>query len=180
MLIEYLPNFVSTIEEFKIMISICEDYALTLERDIEYVLKDLFINDATETGVAHYERILNIIPKLTDDLNIRKANILCEYNQILPFTLENLEKILNSICGENGYKIRLSYEKFILNIKLSLSVKYLEDNVFKLLERIVPVNMLLKLDLDYNRWEEVKRFNWGYIKNVDWIGLKESEDIKNG
>ncbi|MDE6357641.1 MAG: YmfQ family protein, partial [Eubacteriales bacterium] len=119
MLINYLPKFLADIEEIKAIMDSCQGNIDNIEIELDNILKDLFVKDATLNGIERYENMLDILPKLTDSLEIRKANILLKYNQTLPFTLENLILMLNSVCGENNYTIKIIYEEFKINIRIN-------------------------------------------------------------
>ena len=123
--------------------------------------------------------MLEIVPKLIDSLEKRQYDILVLYNQTLPFTLESLQEKLNAICGEDGYTLEMIYDKFILNIKLSLLKKHLFFTINNLLEWIVPVNLIINFSLDYNVWGDLSKYKWGEINKYIWGEIKESEEIKN-
>lgn len=178
MLINYLPKFLADIEEIKAIMDSCQGNIDNIEIELDNILKDLFVKDATLNGIERYENMLDILPKLTDSLEIRKANILLKYNQTLPFTLENLILMLNSVCGENNYTIKIIYEEFKINIRINLDKKELENEIFEFLDRIVPANMLINLDLDYNIWEHINAKTWGYIQKFRWIDVRESNQIR--
>ena len=138
-----------------------------------------FVVGSSEEGTKHYEKMLNTIPKLSDSLEKRQYDILAIYNQTLPFTLESLIQKLNAICGEDGYTVDMICDKFILNIRLSLNKKELFATVNNLLEWIVPVNLMINFNLDYNIWKNLNKFTWGNVSKFKWREIKESEEIKN-
>lgn len=179
MLLNYLPKFMQDIEEIKKIMDISQPEIVNIEENIELILKDFFVIDSSEEGTKHYEKIVQIIPKLTDSLEKRQYDILAIYNQTLPFTFETLIEKLNAICGEDGYSIQLLYDKFILNVKLILEKKELFTTVKNLLEWIVPVNLIINLSIDYNVWKDLYKHKWGDIKKYRWNEIKESKEIKN-
>ena len=179
MLIDYLPKFMQDIEEIKKIMDISQLEIDNIEKNIDVILKDFFVIGSSKYGTQHYEKILQIIPKLTDSLEKRQYDILAIYNQTLPFTFESLIEKLNAICGEDGYSIQLLYDKFILNVKLILEKKELFATVKNLLEWIVPVNLIINLNIDYNVWKDLYKYKWVDIKKYTWNEIKEIEEIKN-
>lgn len=175
MLTKYLPNFMIQIEEIREILNSFEEEIISIEVEINKILKNLFINDADLNGVKRYEKILEIVPKLTESIEIRKGKILSKYNQILPFTLENLILMLNSICGENKYILWIDYENFILNFRLDLEKKELKESIYSFLDRVVPVNMILNYDLNYNKWEDLNIYSWEYLNKYSWLQTKEEK-----
>ncbi len=179
MLIDYLPYFMKDIIEIEKVMNISQPEVDNLQLDTENLLNDFFVIGSSEEATKHYEKILDIIPKLTDSLEKRQYDILVLYNQTLPFTLESLQQKLTAICGEDGYTLNMIYEKFILDIKLELNKKHLFFTVSNLLEWIVPVNIILNLYVNYNIWKDLCKYKWGEVKTYKWSQIKEDEGIKN-
>lgn len=180
MLLDYLPSFIKKIEEFKKIMEINDLEILNINEGIDDILKNLFIFDASEDAINRYENILEIIPKSTHNLEKRKDNILFKYRQTLPFTVCNLIFMLNSICGENGYVLDIIYESFILKIKIKLENKGLKDIIDELLERVVPMNLIINVYIDYNTWNMIRPFKWDDIKIYKWQNLKDDEIFNEG
>lgn len=180
MLIDYLPEFMQNVEEIFTIMNISQPEVDNINQNIKKILTDLFVIGCSKEATKHYEQIVNIIPKLTDSLEKRQYDILAIYNQTLPFTLESLQEKLEAICEKDGYAIEMIYEKFILNVELSLAKKHLELTVMNLLEYIVPVNLIINLTIDYNKWKDLNKHKWKNLKNYRWADIKESNDIKNG
>lgn len=178
MLLNYLPKFMANIEEIRAIMNSCEENITDINTKLQEILENFFIKDANLYAIERYENIVGIIPNLVDSLDTRKDKIISKYNETLPFTLEKLILMLNNICGENNYKLWMEYDKFILNFRLALNKKELKESVNIFLDRIVPVNIILKVDLDYNNWIDVKYKLWGNIIDFSWKYIKEDEKIK--
>ena len=59
--------------------------------------------------------------------------------------LSVLEEQLKRMCGENGYKVILSADKYLLNVKLALSNENNYQDVCEMLRRVVPANMIISV-----------------------------------
>lgn len=178
MLINYLPKFISEIEEIKSIMQTSQLNINDINIELEKILNNFFIEDSDLNAIKRYEKILNIFPKHSDTNDIRKDNIIIKYNKILPFTLENLILMLNSILGEGNYKLNLEYEKFNLNILISLNKRDLKDSIFEFLDKTIPANIIINLSLDYNTWKYVKKNSWKEICGYKFIDLRENEEIR--
>ena len=97
----------------------------------------------------------------------------------MPFTLETLKQRLNALCGENGYIVNICYSDFVLNLTLKLNNIKLLSTVSNMLENIVPVNMVINIYIDYNKWKDFCKLKWSQAKLYKWGDIKESEEIKN-
>lgn len=148
---KYYPAIMQEVREFQ-QISVAENSELNLVwEELQNVLDDQFIRDATLNGVARREKPLKIIPKTSDTLDVRKFRLLSRYNEDIPYTVPNLRNQLANLCGVNGYRINLLNNTFTLIVKVELVAKQNLDTVRELLERMVPLNMIIDCDLMYNQ-----------------------------
>ena len=146
-LIDYLPSFVAEHKEIK---AIMDAEQVSVENawiDTDNVLNDQFITSATEDGVSRYEKILGIIPKVTHTLEERKFNILARINEQLPYTMTQLHNSLTSLCGKNGYSLKLDADNYELIVKLALSNEKNVESVQTMLYKMLPANMVTVLNL---------------------------------
>lgn len=178
MLINYLPNFLAEIEEFKAIMNGLQPNVNNLDEALDNILQNLFIQDADLQGIKRYENMLEIAPKLSESLETRRAFIFLQYNQTLPFTLENLILSLNSICGENKFKIFIEYTEFKFNIKIATDKKDLKELIFKFLDKVIPLNMDINIELDYNIWQHTNRNYWTDLIMFNWSDVMENDTIR--
>ena len=153
-LIEYLPHIIRDVREYKAIMNDAEQpEMMDVWQAVDDALNDQFIVDATENGVSRWEKILGIVPQATLTLEERKFTILTRINEQLPFTIRTLEESLKSLCGAEGYVVQLQANEYILIVKVALVAKHNFDDVQRLLERIVPANMIIQLSIIYNTHE---------------------------
>lgn len=174
-LIDYLPSFMQQFKEIQVIMDTSQPFVDNINFETEKFLKDLFILETSETGVFHYENMLNISLKLTDNLEDRRYKIFLKYNETLPYTYKKLVELLNSICGESNYEIYMSSEDLTLTLKLSLKIKNVLESVQSTLESIVPVNISLEISLIYTIWETLKPYFWEEFSNITWDNLWEED-----
>lgn len=148
-LIDYLPPFIRNVKECESIMNDGEQPEIDFAwKEIENVLKDQFISDATENGVKRWEKILGIVPKGTVTLGERRFSILSKINETLPFTITTLKEQLKSLCGENNYSVVV--DGYSLIVRVALEAKNNLADVDALLKRIVPANMVIDLSIKYN------------------------------
>lgn len=164
-LLQYLPPFM---QGYKELIQIMQGEQIeidTLWKALEDGLKDQFINDATEYGISRWERILGINPKATDILDERRFRILVRLNEDLPYTYRSLNQQLSALCGNDGYTIVLDANAYTLNVKISLVNKSNFSDVEELLDRIVPANLIVSLEVIYNQHSTLAAFTHAFLAN---------------
>ena len=140
-LIEYLPPFVRGYKEIELIMNTEQVDCEKLWNDAENVLADGFVVDATESGIARHEKILGITSKGNNTLDERRFSILARMSEQVPYTMETLKHMLASLCGENGYTLRLDPNAYALSIKLALTNESNIQAVSELLEKVVPANI---------------------------------------
>ncbi len=172
-LIDYLPQVLKDIREYRSIVEAEESELVDLWTALENALKDNFINDATENGVLRLESILKIIPKAADTLEDRKFRIKARFNEQLPYTFRTLQERLTNLCGEDGYTCELFNGAYTLKIRIELVAKGQYDAVSDLLERVVPANLVIDLDLRYNQHLVLKKFTHAQLSAYTHKQLKE-------
>lgn len=146
-IIDYLPPYLTTYKEIRAIMD-AEQPELELAWSYaEDALNNQFVQDSSLTGVLRMEAILGIVPKTTDTLEERKFRILVKLNEQLPYTLPVLEEQLKRTCGENGYRLILNADKYLLNVKLALSNENNYQDVSDMLRRVVPANMVISVQM---------------------------------
>ena len=141
-LIDYLPMYVQEYTEISAIMESEQDMIEKSWNDTDDIMNNQFVVDATEGGVKRYEKILNIKPKAIYDLNERKFNILVRLNEQLPYTVETLKNVLTSLCGEDGYLLKVDNNKYAVLVKLSLSNEHNLEAVEQLLDKMLPANLI--------------------------------------
>lgn len=172
---DYLPPFIANTKEFKELFKVLQPKIDELYEKGDNILKDLFVLGSSEEATKHYEKIVGIVPKLSDSLTKRQLDILTIYNEVPPFTEERLQEILAAMIGEDNFKLTVN----VVNYKLKLTIRRNKVNfvteINDMLERIVPVNMVIDYKVDYNIWLDLTKFNWANLKSATWREAREDE-----
>lgn len=151
-LIDYLPPVERDFAEFDAIMTHAEDPEFSSAWEAaENLMNDQFINDATENGVSRWENMLKISPKASETLDERKFTILTRESEQPPFTVTALERQLEALCGEGNFDVIRDVGAKSLSVSLALVAKNNLEDVAVLLDRVVPANMTITINLKYNR-----------------------------
>jgi len=150
-ILNYLPEFLKEFREIIELAASENPELLLLWEVLGNVMNDQFVADSTENGIKRWEKILGILPKGTDTLDLRKFRVLTRLNEKLPYTMRILEQLLTALCGEKGYYVNLINDHYTLVVRVALTAKEQFNEVDGLLRRIVPANMVIDLSLLYNK-----------------------------
>ena len=140
--------------------------------DAENVFDDQFIQNATENGVKRWEKILGITPKGTYTLDERRFNVLARMNEQLPYTMKQLHSSLTSLCGEEGYSLKLNADAYELIIKLALANENNIEAVESLLYKMLPAN-IVKNVMMFNTYTILADFTHEQLAAYTHKGVRE-------
>jgi hypothetical protein len=171
-LIQYLPQFMRKYEEMVAITDAEQPEINGAWHDVEDLLADQFIHDATERGIARWESMLGISPKGTDTLDERKFRVQTELIQDLPYTMRKLEQTLTNLCGAGQYSVELNSAEYRIEVKIALSSKNNYAEVEQLLKKIIPANMVQVISLLYNTNESIGQFTHAQLSNKTHYQIK--------
>lgn len=167
-LIKYLPYVVREYKEFQ-AITAAEQPEVEQAWDAsDAVLSNLFVQTAGDLGLGRWEKILGIVPKGTDTLEDRRFRVLSRLNEELPYTLIQLKRILESLCGAGNYTASVS--DYTLHVGVGVAAKKNYADVQTLLERVTPVNLILDLRQLFNTHAELQQ--WTHAQ-LAWYSHQE-------
>lgn len=169
---KYYPAIMQEIREFQHIAQAENPEFNLILQELQNVLDDQFIRDATLNGVSRRERMLKITPFSSDTMDERKFRLLTRYNEDIPYTVPNLKISLANICGSSGYRLNLINNTFTLIVKVELVAKRNLQTVQELLERVVPLNMIIDCDLMYNQHKTLHVYTHRQLKQFTQYALR--------
>lgn len=169
----YYPDILKEVREFQALATAENPEMEFIYSTIDDVMGEQFISTAKNYGVARFEKIVGITAKATDTLEERKFKVLAKYNEDVPYTVPKLKELLATLCGGEGYVLEINNGEFTLKVKVALTSKKNKDAVSELLERVTPMNMVLRVELMYNQWQTVAGLTWNDVRGMTWNQLRE-------
>lgn len=179
MLINYLPSFIANVDEFKALNGGLDDEVFKLNKNTDDILNNFFIHTSNKDGIFLFEQMLKINTNLDETIKNRRANILSIYNEMLPYTIKNLPSMIDAICGIGMHTLILDTNMFTLKILLDKKAKSLKRILYQFLERVVPINIFIHIEIDYNSWLDVSKVTYKMLTPYKWGNVRELE-VKNG
>lgn len=171
-LIEYLPPVLQEFGEFKGLFKAEQKQIDELWEVIYGILNEAFIDTAENIGLKRWETILNITPLDTDTAEVRRMRIHARLVEDVPYTWNNLKKMLGSLCGEDGYTLELKNKEYTLIIKVALTSKKMKEEVTAMCDRVVPANLILDIDLMYNTYDILSNYTYEQLEEFTYDQLR--------
>lgn len=142
---KYLPEFISGIKEFQELDKTCSIEIDKLRSKLRQLQDNQFIETANEEGLRKYEQLLNL--NSTNDIELRRFNILNKYNSTIPFSMMWLRNTLNTTIGRGDFLMELDNLKYELTISVVKNKEHLIGALRKDLRKKVPANMVLNINV---------------------------------
>lgn len=143
-LVDYLPELLRQYREFQ---AICRmeqpEFALAWGT-AEGLLNEQFLETAENVGLARWEKMLGIIPKATDSLEKRRFALQSRLSEVLPYTLPQLRRLLQNLCGE---EIGVWVNDYQLTVRLPERQRKNLPSIRGTVGRMAPMNLAVELGL---------------------------------
>lgn len=170
---DYLPPILLKTYEFPLLCDTEQPEIDRLHDGADAVLDAQFLSTAGEYAISRYEKIFGVVPQDTDTLDERRFKVLTRINTQLPFSVRRLRQQLETLCGEDGYKLEVSGGKYTLSVKVALTAKRNQQAVKELLADIVPANMVCTTSLLYNQHADLTRFTHAQLALLTHFEIRE-------
>lgn len=172
-IIDYLPQVLKDLEEIKALNDVENPILIQEWMFAENQLNNQFIETANEDGIKRYERMLKLNYSDADTLETRRFRILSRFQEQAPYTWRVLNKILTSLLGTGGYRVERNVADKVLNLKIDLTVSSQFDILVETLERIVPANMEINVELLFNSHQTLSQFTHEQLSAYTHKQLRE-------
>lgn len=174
----YLPSTVKELQEFQKLVEI-EGQILKEEAEArDRVANNQWILTAERSGLLRLAEMMGFLGAEALETEALRKEILYRWNSRSPYTRFHLLDWLDGCCGEGKYTAELEREKYFLHLVLELSVKEKRDFLQKHLQKIIPANLMLKVDLMANTYGKVGMMTYGMMKELRWTyGQISFEDL---
>ena len=157
--LKYLPKVLQDVREYKAILSTAaqpEYDELWAER--KNLENDLFLTSLTPNGIGRWANILQLIFPPNSGIDDQRFAIQARLNEKVPYSIRALKKMLNTLIGEDGYTISFEPETYILTVIVALAHKPAFSTIEALIERVVPLNMVINLPAMYNSHNDLGKF----------------------
>lgn len=145
-LIEYLPNFMQNIREFKELFKTEDVEIEKVNKAIEKIADEVIVKRAQDYGLDRYEKIYNTV-NTASDLETRRLNILSKMNNRTPYTLKWLQNKLDELVGKENYTLQINYNAYTLTIRFDAFYSEATEIFKKDFKKQIPANILLGVTL---------------------------------
>lgn len=170
---QLMPIEILDITEIKSLHNSTENEIVKLNNEIKDIDDNILILDSTEKGISRREEILNIKALDTDTMDDRRFRVWLNWYDSYPYTNNDLRTRLDRVLGQGQYVLTVDNMNLEVKCLIELTSKKMENDVRKLLDEIVPMNMKLTVILRYNQWQTFSSKTWSTVNNLTWQNARE-------
>lgn len=171
------PSVIEEMEEMQAIFAAEEKVGEKFEKRIEECDQNTAISTANEVGIERREKILKVIPQDTEDMEERRFRVMAMWNDSYPYTQESLLVRLDELLGKENYTLAVVPEEMSLTCLIELEKQRMEAELRKLLEKIVPLNITIDVQIRCNRWSEVKKHTYEEVAEKTWNELRRDRTL---
>ena len=173
----YLPNTVRELQEFQKLGEIEGTILAEAAQEKDTVVNNQWILTAEKSGLLRLARMMGLYGAEMMETETLRAEILFRWNSRSPYTLFHLQDWLDNCLGTGGYTMKVQQEQYLLQLVLELWVKEKKGFLEKHLRKIIPANLMLKVELNANTHRKLQMMTHGQMKEMRWkygqIGLED-------
>lgn len=173
-LIEYLPPYLQGYKELYHITSTESVEVDTVKTAINRVLSNEFVETLDEYGCSRWEKMLKILIKDTDTLELRRFNILAKLMSDLPYTMRQLINVLTNLCGAGYFNVVLKHKEYFLQIWVEIQSMEKREIVIETVKNMIPANLVLDVQINYRShgWLNQNKLTHGALHKYTHSGVK--------
>lgn len=174
-LILYMPEHLREMIEFRQMCR-AEDIELQLLWSrLATVVNEMDMYTMSKEMCERWESFFDIKDVSRQTIDERRQRIRGYFASQIPYTIEKLEMILRSMCGDNGYEINEIPSQYKVDVGIALDSSFAMDNVIDVLKKMIPAHVNFNVYLMYARHRELEAFTHGRLGNFSHDDIKEKK-----
>ena len=140
MMQEYLPDILREVRDFRCLMGVYQEALSDLRRRERETEDNFYLHTAGEAGLAHWERILGLSPRVGSGMDERRQIIIAAMRQTTPYCRRTLLMFLYALTGDRE-AFSAELHEFTLTVRLFPRWRGMEAAVWTLLRHMVPANI---------------------------------------
>lgn len=160
----HCPNTVEELREFQRLSEIEGEILAEEATAKEAVEHNQWILTAEREGLLRLAGMMDFFGAEEMETEALREEIRFRWSSCSPYTYFHLQDWLDGCVGEGKYVSILERENYRLRLVLQLSVKEKQDFLQKHLRKLIPANLVLRVELDVNTHGKLQVLRHGEIR----------------
>jgi len=174
-LLEYLPEVLREIDDFKALTDAELPELDDLSNAIQSYMDDQFVMTASVNGIRRREKILKIqADPSTEPLEFRRRRIINRQSTKPPFTIRWLQEQLDRLIGPGMAVVSVDVQQFILYVTTNIENANLFKEVQYTVRSVKPANLVYQQNTSLNHRIGIEHttkrrtVSWNYKLDGSW------------
>lgn len=174
-LLEYLPEVLREIDDFKALTDAEIPEMDNLSAAIQKYIDDQFVMTASVEGIRRREKMLRIqADPSTEPLEFRRKRIINRQSTKPPFTIRWLQEQLDRLIGPGMAVVSVDVQQFILYVTTNIENANLFKEVQHTVQTVKPANLIYQQNTSLNHKIGIKHttkartVTWNYKLDGSW------------
>lgn len=178
-LLGYLPPVLRDYEELGVLGQVEAYDLIQALHDVNIFYSNIFIDTADEYALRIQERQWLIAPPEDATIEDRRLAVRARILSLAAlYTKRSLHSALTALCGQDGFTLEITYERFFVHILIELKSKHQADAVRRMLHDMLPANMVYKVDIRYNQHATLGKLTHGKMAAYTHDQLRNSVKVR--
>lgn len=168
-LLDYWIPQIQETKEFQQIANAEQPEVDLLHQEISNFPNEIMVKTAKDAGISKWETVLDI--PTTQDLEMRRFNVLLKLNNKVSLTYRWLENKLQLAIGKNCYQVDLDHSNYTLRVSVTADKENVLINLKRELRKLIPAN--LGLETSTLEHEECGIYTGVIVRTRDIITIGE-------
>lgn len=178
-LLGYLPPVLRDYEELGILGQVEAYDLIQALHDVNIFYSNIFIDTADEDALRIQERQWLLAPPEDASIEDRRLAVRARILSLAAlYTKRSLDGVLTALCGQDGFTLEITYERFFVHILIELKSRHQADAVRRMLHDMLPANMVYKVDIRYNQHITLHKLTHGEMAAYTHDQLRNSVKVR--
>ena len=175
-MINYIPQILRDVRDFKCLMEGYQSAFSNYWDLVDEMEDNCYLETATEGGLSHWERILDIVPRAGSSIEERRQMIIAHMRQTTPYCFQTLLALLLALTGDpSAFSVTL--DELSLTVRLFPRFREMEGAVWALLRQMVPANIALYLILVFRTHRAIKPKTHESLRGYTHHQLRNEVDL---
>ncbi len=174
-LFDFVPSYYDGVQEIEKIIEAETVLFTELEQEKVDFIDNQFLLTLNIEGIKYYEKMLKLMPDVSDTLEQRRLRILNRFTTMPPFTIRFLKDKLDDLIGQNNWDCYIDYGNMTIYVESSATSQSWYNELLITMVSIKPANMIfinkpvVPNTIEVSEQIEYATLQYNYRLGVSWI-----------
>ncbi len=173
-----VPDFLVEAQSYRVILEAEGPELDTIETNLADVLKQMYVETATEEGLTRWEQFVGLSSYTGKPLDQRRSRVISKLRGMGTVTVAMMQNVAESyVYGHVAVTEHPEVCSFTIKFVDPYGIPPNLADVQAAIEEIKPAHLGVEYEFTYTTWGEVRALTWGQVKTGTWGELKTRQII---